>query len=240
MLAAIEAFRPNAADDNWRALDALVQATPRDLASVPVLLRVFERFPRHDGHGVMWSILHALETIPGYEPVLVDHVMRVPTDMGITMLQRLVNSGITHVGVHELAPLIVMLSPKAPIVDLQIPDELRDHRFTQLHAFSPPDTWDVDWSPLAAIVDELLASRDAAIVAPLLATLDRFATREGFAVYWKIVNGLEALPGFAEALVTTPPTRSGTTLLLRLLATGVTHVGTVDVTALAAARLADT
>jgi hypothetical protein len=240
MLAALDAFRPNASDDNWRELDALVQAVPRELASVPVLLRVFERFPRHDGHGVMWGILHALETIAGYETLLVAHVSRAPTEMGITMLHRLVNRGITHVGVHELAPLIVMLSPKAPIVDLQIPPELRDHRFTQLHAFSPPDTWDVDWSPLNAIVDELLASRDPAIVAPLLVTLDRFAKHTGFGSFWKIVNGLEAMPGFAEALVLAPPTKHGTTLLLRLLATGVTQVGEVDVAALAAARLADT
>jgi hypothetical protein len=130
-----------------------------------------------------------------------------------------------------------MLSPRAPIVDLQIPDELRDHRFTKLHAFSPPDTWDVDWSPLAEIVDELLASRDPAIVTPLLQTLDRFASRDGFGPFWQIVDGLEALPGFAEALVAAPPTKFGTTLLLRLLATGVTHVGSVDVAALAASRM---
>jgi hypothetical protein len=240
MLDAIDAFRPSATDDNWRDLDALVHAVPSELASVHALLRVFERFPRHDGHGVMWGILHAIETIVGYEPILIEHVMRSPTDMGITMLQRLVNSGTSHVGVHELAPLIVMLSARAPIVDLQIPDELRDHRFTKLHAFAPPATWDVDWTPLNEIVDELLATRDPAIVYPLLVTLDRFAMRDGFAPYWKIVNGLEALPGFAEALVVAPPTTSGTTLLLRLLATGVMQVGTVDVAALAASRFADT
>jgi hypothetical protein len=90
---------------------------PLQLAAVPTLLRVFERFPRHDGHGAFWAILHAIETVPGYEPVLVEHVIRTPTEMGVTMLERLVNGGITHAGVHELAPLIVMLSARAAIVD---------------------------------------------------------------------------------------------------------------------------
>lgn len=245
----IEAFAPSS--DDWNELGDLVQSlvTPTT-ASVPALLRVFERFPRHDGHGVFWSILHTIESIEGYAPILVEHVMRTPTEMGVTMVQRLVNAGITHVGVHELAPLVVMLSARAPIIDYTLepitqPTEHAARAVTplldELAAFSPPESWDVDWSPLRALVDSLVATHDIAIVTPLLRTLDRFHIRDGFSPFWPIVNGLEQLPGFASALVASmqaTPTRNGLTLLLRLLARGTSHVDGVDVAALAATHLA--
>ena len=243
-LARIEAFRPSPADDNWRELDAhLVALGPLTLATVAPLLRVFERFPRHDGHGVFWTILHAIEAVPGYEPILVEHVMRAPTEMGITMLQRLINAGITHVGVHELAPLVVMLSSRAPILDytIDLPPRAIDPLLMQLAAFHPAPAWDIDWSPLRSLVDGLLASRDHAIVTPLLQTLDRFHHYDGFGPFWMIVNGLESLPDWPSALVASmqaTPTRSGVTLLLRRLATGIRHVDGVDVAALAAQHMA--
>jgi hypothetical protein len=250
-LAAIDAFRPAARDDNWRELDELLQALgPVTLAAVPTLLRVFERFPRHDGHGVFWTILHAIESAPGYEPVLVEHVMRTPTEMGVTMLQRLVNRGVTHAGVHDLAPLVVMLSARAPIIDYTIePVGVRGTTISSplapllaaLEAFDPPVSWDTDWTPLRALVDQLLATGDVASVTPLLRTLDRFQARDGFAPFWPIVNGLEQLPGWPAALVASmqrTPTASGLTLLLRLLAREITHVDGVDLAALAAERMA--
>src|SRR5688572_28269703 len=104
LLARIDAFRPT--DDNWRLLDEHVQALALlggDLFSaLPTLLRVFERYPRHDGHGVFWSIVHLVEGIRGYEAVLLEHVTRVPTEMGITMVQRLVTNGIVRIGITEL------------------------------------------------------------------------------------------------------------------------------------------
>ncbi|MBA3502882.1 MAG: hypothetical protein M4D80_25460 [Myxococcota bacterium] len=250
-LAEIDAFRPSARDDNWRELDDLLQALgPVELSAVPTLLRVFERFPRHDGHGVFWTILHAIERAPGFEEILVEHVMRTPTEMGVTMLQRLVNSGVTHAGVHELAPLVVMLSARAPIIDYTI-EPAATHGpavaspiaplLARLEAFNPPERWDTDWSPLREIVDELVATNDVAIATPLLRTLDRFSTRDGFAPFWPIVNGLEQLPGWPTALVASmqaTPTKTGLTLLLRLLAREVTHVDGVDVAALAAERMA--
>lgn len=243
-LARIEAFRPSPTDDNWRELDAhLLALGPVSLVHVPSLLRVFERFPRHDGHGVFWAILHAIEAVPGYEPLLVEHVMRTPTEMGVTMLQRLINAGTTHVGVHELARLVVMLSSKAPILDytVDLPPRVIDPLLVQLAAFHPAPAWDIDWTPLRAIVDGLLASRDFAIVTPLLQTLDRFHGYDGFAPFWPIVKGLEALPDWPSALVASlrsRPTRNGLTLLLRQLANGVTHVDGVDVAAFAAERMA--
>jgi hypothetical protein len=249
-LAAIDAFRPAARDDNWRELDDLLHALgPITLSAVPTLLRVFERFPRHDGHGVFWSILHAIEGAPGYEPVLVEHVMRTPTEMGVTMMQRLVNSGVTHVGVHELAPLVVMLAARAPIIDYTIAPAAAHGPtvaspsaplLAQLEDFNPPERWDTDWAPLRALADLLIATNDVAVVTPLLRALDRFHTRDGFSPFWPIVNGLEQLPGWPSALVASmqrTPTNTGLTLLLRLLAREVTHVDGVELAALAAERM---
>jgi hypothetical protein len=249
-LARIAAFRPSPGDDNWRELDEHVQALgPLTLAAVPALLRVFERFPRHDGHGVFWTILHAIETVEGYAPILVEHVMRTPTEMGVTMLQRLVNANVTHVGVHELAQLITMLSARAPIVDYTLEPIVKQAARTstplapllaKLAAFDPPEAWDTDWKPLTALVEDLVATNDVAIVTPLLRTLDRFHARDAFSPFWPIVNGLEQLPGFAAALVASmqqTPTRYGVTLLLRLLARDITHVDGVSVAALASKHL---
>ena len=57
------------------------------------MLRVFERFPNDDGAGVFWSIVHGLEALPDYEVEVLTSVRRVPSDMGVTMLGRLLNAG---------------------------------------------------------------------------------------------------------------------------------------------------
>ena len=251
LLARIDAFRPSPGDDNWRELDDLVQALDAiELAAVPTLLRVFERFPRHDGHGVFWSILHVVEHVAGYEPMLVEHVTRTPTEMGLTMLRRLVTAGVSRIDTTELAPLIATLTPRAPVIDYTIepisPRAPREPRpleplLAELAAFAPAQSWDVDWSPLLALVPKLIGTNDPAIVTPLLQTLDRFHAYDGFSPFWPIVNGLEQLAQFPAALVASmqrAPTKSGVTLLLRLLARDITTVDGVDLAALAAERMA--
>jgi hypothetical protein len=250
LIAPIESFR--ATDDNWRDLDAHVQslvASGEDLfAALPALLRVFERYPRHDGHGVFWSILHAIESVRGFEPILLDHVTRTPTELGITMLERLATSGFPRIGAVELEPLIAELKPRAPVLDYSLepitsrpPRPLSAPLLAELARFDPRPG-NVDWSPLLVLVAQLLDTRDTdAIVTPLLQTLDRFHTYDGFSPFWPIVNGLEQLPRFASALVAstqTTPTRYGTTLLLRQLAREVYVVDGVDIAALAAHQLA--
>ena len=250
LLAKIDAFRPSAADDNWRELDELVQALFAsgnvNYAALPTLLRVFERFPRHDGHGVLWSILHGIESVAGYEPVLVEYVTRTPTEMGITMLKRIVASDITAVGLTELPALIKELEPRAPVIDYAIePVTARAPSaatrrplatlLAELVAFHPPQG-EINWNPLLALVAELLDHDDVAVVTPLLRTLDRFHTYQAFRPFWPIVNGLEQLPRFASALVASlkaSPTRYGVTLLLRLIAREVYVVDGVDIAALA-------
>lgn len=133
LLAWIEAFRPTPAQE-WNVLDAYVEALPVDalgLEDVPQLLRVFARFPRHDGHGVFWAILHTVERVAkragldAYAAVVLREVERAPTEMGVRLLERLVGAGVTHVGPVELAPAIAELARRAPIVDYTLaPAEL--------------------------------------------------------------------------------------------------------------------
>jgi hypothetical protein len=83
-----------------RRLDELVQGLsvlkpiPQDFEE---LLSVFERFPGHDGFGVFWGIVHCLEHFQGYEAALLESVRRAPGDFNLTMVNRMLNGGITHV-----------------------------------------------------------------------------------------------------------------------------------------------
>ena len=90
----IAAFQPN--DGNWLGLEALLTelwqvGSPQ--AAMPELLGVFERFPSEDGRGVFWSILHGLESLHGYQEALMMSVRRMPSEMGVLMLGRMLNSG---------------------------------------------------------------------------------------------------------------------------------------------------
>ncbi|MDR0242765.1 MAG: hypothetical protein LBJ65_14285 [Burkholderia sp.] len=88
-------------DDNWLALDLLVtelwQAGHPEQA-IPELLSVFERYPEEDGLGVIWSVLHGLESLPNYEPALLRSLARQPSEFGVCMVGRLLNAGRREVG----------------------------------------------------------------------------------------------------------------------------------------------
>ncbi|MGJ7565618.1 hypothetical protein ACSFBM_17330 [Variovorax sp. GB1R11] len=96
-------------DGDWRRLDALlVELWQVDGAerAIPEMLSVFERYPEEDGHGVMWSIVHGLEGLPNYEPALLGSLRRQPSDLGIVMVSRMLNAGITEIdGVSLLLTL---------------------------------------------------------------------------------------------------------------------------------------
>lgn len=93
VLDAIETFSPK--DGEWLALDELLdELWQLDIThdAIPVLLGVFERFPDDDGAGVLWSIVHGLENMEGYERDLYASVARAPSMMGTIMLKRLEKS----------------------------------------------------------------------------------------------------------------------------------------------------
>ena len=58
------------------------------------LLGIFERFPEHDGHGIFWSIVHAVEAVPfDYESELLASVRRMPSEFNTLMINRIANTG---------------------------------------------------------------------------------------------------------------------------------------------------
>lgn len=81
---------------NWLELENLLeQLWSAGVAkeSLPVLFGIFERFPEGYGEGVLWSILHGVESLDfDYEEELRESIGRVPSHMGSIMLKRLETS----------------------------------------------------------------------------------------------------------------------------------------------------
>ncbi|HEY9403704.1 MAG TPA: hypothetical protein VIQ24_13655 [Pyrinomonadaceae bacterium] len=73
---------------------------------IGALLRIFERFPEEDGHGIFWSVLHGLESLPDYERALVESVRRQPSEFGLLMINRILNDGRSQVGSVDLLVLL--------------------------------------------------------------------------------------------------------------------------------------
>lgn len=89
----IDRYEPS--DGNWTGLDNLLDELwsvgPTESA-IPVLLRVFDRFPAKDGCGAFWSIVHGLERLPGCEPQLRRSASENPTEFKRIMLLRIENA----------------------------------------------------------------------------------------------------------------------------------------------------
>jgi hypothetical protein len=105
--ATIREFTPN--DGDWRPLEGHIErafATPDPTKYYHAMFNLFERFPKEDGAGVFWSVLHGMEAIGGYEEMLLLYFRRWPSLMTETMLRRILNSGQTHIGKMDIATLI--------------------------------------------------------------------------------------------------------------------------------------
>ncbi|MEK6233883.1 MAG: hypothetical protein N2C14_04145 [Planctomycetales bacterium] len=95
----IAMFQPQ--DGEWLKLDELLEElfqSESPPAAMDALLHVFQRFPTEDGAGVFWGIVHGLESLPDYEERLIQSVRAEPSEFGIIMLHRLLNSGVEDVG----------------------------------------------------------------------------------------------------------------------------------------------
>jgi len=124
ILADIEQFRPDPSKDReWLRLDGYLNELfahkrKKDLQrAIEPLLRLFERFPRHDGYGVLWSVIHGLERIGGYERALMESVKRAPTHFGATMLLRMVNGGAREIDGVDLPALARWVESACPPID---------------------------------------------------------------------------------------------------------------------------
>jgi hypothetical protein len=73
----------------YEVLDGFKEASDRSRA-IPALFGVLERFPDAD-LGTPGPIVHALESIPGYEPALAESVRRQPCYYTVWMMNRILN-----------------------------------------------------------------------------------------------------------------------------------------------------
>lgn len=95
ILAEIDGLAPGPGGD-WLGLDALLSELwqgPVSMACLPILFRVFERFPDDDGAGAIWSIVHGIESADlDYEGPLRESLSRQPSELSRIMLGRLEQS----------------------------------------------------------------------------------------------------------------------------------------------------
>jgi hypothetical protein len=107
IIADIDGFSPS--NGNWLGLDALLQElflSESASAGIDAMLRVFESFPEEHGNGVFWTIVHGLESQPGYEKRLVESVRRVPTYFAWIPVNRLLNAECKEVEGVRLVSLL--------------------------------------------------------------------------------------------------------------------------------------
>ncbi len=112
----LDNFTPT--DGDWLPLESLLNrvfSRPVSSTEITAMLRLFERFPTEDGAEIFWSIVHGLEAVPGYESFLADSVRRVPSEFGVLMLGRLLNSGQREIAGTPISALLtsVQSSPNA-------------------------------------------------------------------------------------------------------------------------------
>src|ERR1700733_10885117 len=81
-------------------------ASPEASQHLQVWFRLFERFPEDDAYGIFWAILHGIERHEGYEPLVVESVGRQPSRFAVSMINRILNAGQTHVDGANLLSLL--------------------------------------------------------------------------------------------------------------------------------------
>lgn len=107
----IESFDPIETD--WERLDALIDellAGPAPATGAAALLGVFERWPSAMtggvGGGALWSAIHALEKLPGYESHLLESLRRRPSVLSVMLVNRMLNVGETSADGILLVPVL--------------------------------------------------------------------------------------------------------------------------------------
>jgi hypothetical protein len=98
VIAELDAFSPGDEDENvgrlYEILGRLKELAPELRRPVmPAMLALIERYPEAE-LGSPGPLVHELEGIPGYEPLLRASVLRQPTDLGIWMINRILNAKI--------------------------------------------------------------------------------------------------------------------------------------------------
>ncbi|WP_461537009.1 hypothetical protein [Spongorhabdus nitratireducens] len=98
--------------DDWEPLDELIDeaCNASDQRIVKPFLGLLERNQDHDGYGVFWSIVHALESLGGYETELAASALRKPHELSVLMLNRLLNSGIQTIDGRPILEILLEIA----------------------------------------------------------------------------------------------------------------------------------
>lgn len=116
IIQALDYFNP--AKGNWLPLDDLVTALldcPTPEKGIIPLFKVLERFPEEDGGGVLWSVVHGLEHMGGYEQELLNSLNRQPSLMGLIMLRRIENTGQSEIAELKISAIYTGLLHHAKV-----------------------------------------------------------------------------------------------------------------------------
>ena len=128
--AALALTDPDAAEQ-LRAFDqALMRFASDEPADVRAGFAVFERFPEHDGFGVFWTLLHALEASATCLTELRASVQRQPCEFNVLMLHRQLNSGVQAMDGAALLDLLRAVAAH-PLATVQARADAA--RFVSLH-----------------------------------------------------------------------------------------------------------
>lgn len=96
-------------EEQLRALEQAATSqgsTPLTTDEIQAVLDLYERFPDEDGHGIFWSLLHAVEASAGYEDALFDSVSRAPGEFNVMLVGRLANAGIVQIAGRDVLALL--------------------------------------------------------------------------------------------------------------------------------------
>ena len=96
-------------------VDSLAERTDVGEPEFVQLLSIFERFPNDDGYESFWSIVHTLEAFPGYEPHLIKSIERTPAELSLTMVNRLLNAGVSEVSGLSLIALLEAVASSSKV-----------------------------------------------------------------------------------------------------------------------------
>lgn len=100
-------------EENLTKLDSLIQelfTVKLDESDVPFLLETLVKFQEIESYGVLWGILHGIESIKNNETYLIESVKQSPTEMTILMINRLINGGVNQVNDDVLLQLLKDIS----------------------------------------------------------------------------------------------------------------------------------
>jgi hypothetical protein len=123
ILREIQQYQP--IENNWLKLDDLLSeiweaGTPEIYTKQ--LFELLERFPVDESDGVLWGVIHGLESIDNYEPKLLASIHRQPTEITTHMVKRIANTGDKILAGQSIADIyrLIQAHPKAPIVVKEI------------------------------------------------------------------------------------------------------------------------